>query len=41
MSQVCINYKDLDYLQDECEDGRQLGFNGKVLTFTRNRPEFR
>jgi citrate lyase subunit beta-like protein len=34
MSQVCINYKDLDYLRDECEDGRRLGFNGKVLIFT-------
>ncbi|KAJ7695985.1 Pyruvate/Phosphoenolpyruvate kinase-like domain-containing protein [Mycena rosella] len=26
---VCVNYKDLDYLQDECRDGRQLGFTGK------------
>jgi len=26
---VCINYKDLDYLKEECEDGRRLGFNGK------------
>jgi citrate lyase subunit beta-like protein len=26
---VCVNYKDLDYLKDECEDGRRLGFNGK------------
>ncbi|KAF7965642.1 hypothetical protein HWV62_42428 [Athelia sp. TMB] len=26
---VCINYKDMDYLKEECEDGRRLGFNGK------------
>ncbi|KZT73832.1 beta subunit of citrate lyase [Daedalea quercina L-15889] len=26
---VCVNYKDLDYLREECEDGRRLGFNGK------------
>ncbi|EGN98040.1 hypothetical protein SERLA73DRAFT_182896 [Serpula lacrymans var. lacrymans S7.3] len=26
---VCINYKDLNYLKDECEDGRKLGFDGK------------
>ncbi|KAI0731997.1 citrate lyase beta subunit [Fomitopsis betulina] len=26
---VCVNYKDLDYLKEECEDGRRLGFNGK------------
>ncbi|KAJ3747061.1 citrate lyase beta subunit [Lentinula detonsa] len=26
---VCIHYKDLEYLQDECEDGRRLGFSGK------------
>jgi citrate lyase subunit beta-like protein len=24
-----VNYKDLDYLRDECEDGRRLGFSGK------------
>ncbi len=28
--QVCVNYKDLDYLRDECADGRRLGFSGKV-----------
>lgn len=28
--QVCVNYKDKDYLIDECEDGRRLGFDGKV-----------
>ena len=28
--QVCVNYKDLDYFKEECEDGRRLGFNGKV-----------
>lgn len=28
--QVCVNYKDPAYLKDECEDGRRLGFNGKV-----------
>ncbi|KAG6832008.1 hypothetical protein H0H92_006044 [Tricholoma furcatifolium] len=27
---VCVNYKDLDYLKNECIDGRQLGFTGKV-----------
>ncbi|KAI0667573.1 citrate lyase beta subunit [Trametes maxima] len=26
---VCVNYKDLEYLHDECEDGRRLGFTGK------------
>ncbi|KAJ2935135.1 hypothetical protein H1R20_g1969, partial [Candolleomyces eurysporus] len=26
---VCIQYKDKDYLRDECIDGRQLGFTGK------------
>ncbi|KAJ6557292.1 citrate lyase beta subunit [Mycena vulgaris] len=26
---VCVNYKDLGYLKDECRDGRQLGFTGK------------
>ncbi|OSD07167.1 citrate lyase beta subunit [Trametes coccinea BRFM310] len=26
---VCVNYKDLEYLRDECEDGRRLGFTGK------------
>ncbi|KAF9266650.1 beta subunit of citrate lyase [Marasmius fiardii PR-910] len=26
---VCIHYKDPDYLKDECEDGRRLGFTGK------------
>jgi len=26
---VCISYKDLDYLKNECEDGRRLGFTGK------------
>ena len=25
-----MNYKDLDHLRDECEDGRRLGFTGKV-----------
>ncbi|OJT11533.1 Citrate lyase subunit beta-like protein, mitochondrial [Trametes pubescens] len=30
---VCVNYKDLDYLRDECEDGRRLGFTGKVRPF--------
>ena len=24
-----MNYKDLDYLKEECVDGRQLGFSGK------------
>ncbi|KAI0754918.1 Pyruvate/Phosphoenolpyruvate kinase-like domain-containing protein [Daedaleopsis nitida] len=27
---VCVNYKDLEYLRDECEDGRRLGFTGKA-----------
>ncbi|KAJ7164637.1 Pyruvate/Phosphoenolpyruvate kinase-like domain-containing protein [Mycena crocata] len=26
---VCVNYKDADYLKDECQDGRRLGFTGK------------
>ncbi|KAF8635957.1 hypothetical protein AX15_000123 [Amanita polypyramis BW_CC] len=26
---VCINYKDSDILEDECKDGRRLGFTGK------------
>ncbi|KAJ7065899.1 citrate lyase beta subunit [Mycena belliarum] len=26
---VCVNYKNLEYLKDECRDGRQLGFTGK------------
>ncbi|KAL4251854.1 Pyruvate kinase-like domain superfamily protein [Abortiporus biennis] len=26
---VCVNYKDLDYLKQECQDGRELGFTGK------------
>jgi len=26
---VCVNYKDMDYLQAECQDGRELGFTGK------------
>ncbi|KAF7365394.1 HpcH-HpaI domain-containing protein [Mycena venus] len=26
---VCVNYKDIEYLKDECKDGRQLGFTGK------------
>ncbi|KII90550.1 hypothetical protein PLICRDRAFT_39121 [Plicaturopsis crispa FD-325 SS-3] len=26
---VCVNYKDLAYLEDECKDGRRLGFTGK------------
>lgn len=28
--QVCVQYKDLKVLEDECIDGRQLGFTGKV-----------
>ncbi|KAH8114622.1 citrate lyase beta subunit [Phellopilus nigrolimitatus] len=26
---VCVNYKDTEYLKDECANGRRLGFNGK------------
>ncbi|KAI0057840.1 citrate lyase beta subunit [Artomyces pyxidatus] len=26
---VCVNYKDMNYLKEECEDGRRLGFTGK------------
>jgi len=26
---VCVNYKDNEYLKEECLDGRQLGFTGK------------
>ncbi|KAF7797029.1 hypothetical protein EIP86_008221 [Pleurotus ostreatoroseus] len=29
-TKVCVNYKDLDYLKDECSDGRRLGFTGKA-----------
>lgn len=29
--EVCVNYKDPGCLHEECEDGRRLGFNGKVL----------
>ncbi|KAI6005357.1 Pyruvate/Phosphoenolpyruvate kinase-like domain-containing protein [Pisolithus marmoratus] len=28
---VCIDYKDLEYLRDECEDARRLGFTGKQV----------
>ncbi|KAI0260196.1 citrate lyase beta subunit [Gloeopeniophorella convolvens] len=27
--QVCVNYRDTDYLKDESADGRRLGFSGK------------
>ena len=27
----CANYKDLEYLRNECEDGRRLVFTGKVM----------
>ncbi len=27
----CVNYKDLEYLRNECEDGRRLVFTGKVM----------
>ncbi|KDQ16652.1 hypothetical protein BOTBODRAFT_106648, partial [Botryobasidium botryosum FD-172 SS1] len=26
---VCVNYKDQEYLRDECEEGRRLGYDGK------------
>ena len=26
---VCIEYKDESYLQDECREGAELGFDGK------------
>ena len=26
---VCIDYKDEAYLQDECNEGKELGFDGK------------
>jgi len=26
---VCVNYNNLEHLQDECADGRRLGFSGK------------
>ncbi|KAG9032825.1 hypothetical protein FRB95_000991 [Tulasnella sp. JGI-2019a] len=26
---VCVDYKDPEYLAEECEDGRRLGFDGK------------
>ncbi|KAF8558357.1 citrate lyase beta subunit [Imleria badia] len=28
---VCVNYKDPDYLREECQDGRRLGFTGKQV----------
>lgn len=28
--QVCVQYKDQSVLEDECLEGRQLGFTGKV-----------
>lgn len=28
---VCVDFRDLEILTDECIDGRQLGFTGKVL----------
>ncbi|KAA1479023.1 beta subunit of citrate lyase [Dentipellis sp. KUC8613] len=27
--EVCVNYKDLNYLKEECQDGRRLGYTGK------------
>ena len=30
LCKVCVNDKDIDYLTDECADGRRLGFSGKV-----------
>jgi hypothetical protein len=27
---VCVDYKDLSVLQEEAEEGRRLGFDGKV-----------
>lgn len=26
---VCIDYKDRGYLEEECRDGHELGFDGK------------
>ncbi|KAI0086589.1 Pyruvate/Phosphoenolpyruvate kinase-like domain-containing protein [Irpex rosettiformis] len=26
---VCVNYRDTEYLKDECADGRRLGYTGK------------
>ena len=34
IQQVCINYKSSDILNDECNDGRELGFTGKVARCT-------
>lgn len=31
--QVCINYKSSCILKDECNDGRELGFTGKVAYY--------
>jgi hypothetical protein len=28
--QVCVDYKDLDVLREESEEGRRLGFQAKV-----------
>jgi citrate lyase subunit beta-like protein len=30
IGQVCVDYRDISYLREECEDGRRLGFTGKV-----------
>ena len=30
---ACVNYKDPDLLREESEDGRRLGFDGKVLKY--------
>ena len=27
---MCVNYKDLEYLREETEDAKRLGFTGKV-----------
>jgi len=28
---VCVDFRDLKILEEECLDGRQLGFSGKVI----------
>lgn len=28
---VCIDYKDMAYLEEECGDGANLGFDGKQV----------
>lgn len=35
---VCIDYKDDEYLREECRDGMEIGFDGKQAVSGRARP---